>query len=187
MKVIVGEKAYVWKFDLTFMEREFSFLPSTFYMRFVERYPIHFTFGPNDAVSFGYVFEEKDAVDFLKECDYIYDFLEYRKLDIKELKETMNKNLEDFNAVVEFYGQQNDAYKVEHRENMNQYYEKTYLMNEQLRVLIKCKKGSIKMPELPDGVIDDCDNAAERGGDDDNKPSKKKFRFLKFLGRRNRD
>ena len=187
MKVIVGEKAYVWKFDLTFMEREFSFLPSTFYMRFAERYPIHFTLGPNDAVSFGYVFEEKDAVDFLKECDYIYDFLEYRKLDIKELKETMNKNLEDFNAVAEFYGQQNDAYKVEHRENMNQYYEETCLMNEQLRVLIRCKKGSIKMPELPDGVIDDYNNAAERGGDGDNKPSKKKFRFLRFFGRRNRD
>lgn len=183
MKVIVGEKAYVWKFDLTFMEREFNYLPPAFYTTFVERYPTHYMLGPNDAVSFGYVFEEKDAVDFLKECDYIYDFLEYRKLDIKELKETMNKNLEDFNAAAEFYERQNDAYKAENCKDMNHYYEKICLMNEQLRVLIRCKKGKIKMPELPAGVVADYVDVAEYT-ELAKSPTKKKFNFLGFLRKR---
>ena len=143
MKVIVGEKAYVWKFDLTFMEHEFSFLPATFYRRFAERYPIHFSLGPNDSVGFGYVFEDEDALEFLKECDYIYDFLEYQKLSTNDLTKVMNKNLEDF----------------------------------------ECKKGKIKMPELPAGVVADYVDVTEYT-ELAKSPTKKKFNFLGFLRKR---
>lgn len=152
MKIIVGEKVFLQKFVMAFMEQEFYAIPGALYVAFIERYSIHFIHGPQDALKFDYEFDDEQAVKFLKDCEYIFDFVEYSKKSAKELRAEMDELIEKFEDRAQYYDQANDDYKEEHGEEMHRCFDETRLMCEQLKFMIACKTGELKFPALPEGA-----------------------------------
>lgn len=152
MKLIVGEKAYVQKFVMAFMEDEFFAIPGLLYTSFIAKYPIHSIRGADDAVRFGFEFDDPDTVEFIKNCPYILDYAELSKKSIKELENLLIRTVDEHNARANDFDVRDAAYKKKHEHEMQNDFDQTRLMCESIKALIACKKGEIKMPTLPDGT-----------------------------------
>lgn len=149
MKLIVGEKVYLQKFVIAYMEQEFYGIPGALYAEFINHYPIHFIHGAQDGLKFDYVFKDEQVVSFLKDCKYIFDYAEYSKKSVKELKAEMSELIAKFEKLANDYDQQDEVYKKEHGEEMHSRFDETRLMCEGIKLMIACKKGQLKFPVLP--------------------------------------
>ncbi len=152
MKIVVGSKVYLQKFIMAFMEQEFYAIPAAIYVPFIEHHSIHFIHGPQDALKFDYEFDDEQAVEFLKGCEYIFDFVEYSKKTVKELQTEMDERIATFEERASYFDQANDSYKEENSEAMRRSFDETRLMCEQIKFMIACKNGKFKFPALPEGV-----------------------------------
>ena len=152
VKIIVGQKVYLQKFIMAFMEQEFNAIPAVIYVEFIERYPVHFARGAQDILRFDYCFEGEEAVKFLKECDYIFDYEEYLQKSEQELRSMIDSLLKGIDDKVAFYEANDEAYRTEHADELRDFFDQTRLKCEQLKFLIACKKGKLEYPELPEGA-----------------------------------
>ena len=152
MKIIVGDKVYLQKFAMVYMEEEFYAVPGILHVSFIQNYPIHFIDSEQDAAKFDYVFDDEQAVAYLKSCDYIFDFIEYSKKSVKELQQEMLQTIEDFDNLASRFEDASKAYQSEHNEEMHRRFDEARLKCEQLRFMIAFKTGELKFPSLPEGV-----------------------------------
>ncbi len=150
MKIIVGDKAYLQKFDLAFMLHEFSAVPGCIMMEAFSSACVVNVNGGNDAVRFGFCFEEKETVDFIKECDWLMDFSEYSQKGIDELVALRDKATESLKREVAEFNAGNLEYRKEHIDECEEGFDHKQLQVLGLDMLIDCKKGKLRMPEIPD-------------------------------------
>lgn len=152
MKIVVGDKVYLQKLVMAFIEEEFYVVPGALHLAFIQNYA-HFSIrGSHNTLSFGCEFTDEESVEFLKGCEYIFDFVEYSKKTVKELQAEMNERIATFEERASYYDQADDSYKEENGEAMRCSFDETRLMCEQIKMMIACKTGQIKFPALPEGV-----------------------------------
>lgn len=150
MKVIVGDKVYLQKYDLVFMVHEFSVVPGCIMEEAFSRACVISTNGGDDAVSFGFCFDKPETVQFLKECDWILDFTEYSQKSFEELKTIHEKCEENLDREIENFNGSNVKYRKEHFDERSEKFDHMKLKLISLDMLIDCKYGKIQMPTIPD-------------------------------------
>lgn len=188
MKVIVGNKAYLQKFDLAFMIHEFSAVPGCIMVEAFSSACMVTVNGGDDAVRFGFCFEEQEAVEFIKECEWLLDFQEYSQKDLNELialrdeiSDKLSREVDDFNgASVE--------YRKKNFEEYSEKFDHMKLKTMGLDMLVDCKKGKIKLPDIPDENTVLADNGFARVKSNDirieiTQVSKKQGFFRRFFKR----
>lgn len=150
MKIIVGDKAYLQKFDLAFMLHEFTAVPGCIMMEAFSSACAITVNGGNDAVRFGFCFEEKETVDFIKECDWLMDFSEYSQKGLDELIALRDEMSDDLSREVDDFNGASVEYRKKNFEEYSEKFDHMKLKTMSLDMLVDCKKGKIKMPDIPD-------------------------------------
>lgn len=150
MKVIVGDKAYLQKYDLVVMINEFSAVPGCIMVEAFSRACVISTNGGDDAVSFGFCFDMPETVQFLKECDWILDFPEYSQKSFEELKALHDKCEANLDREVDNFNGSDVKYRKEHFDECSEKFDHMKLKLISLDMLMDCKNGKIQMPTIPD-------------------------------------
>lgn len=150
MKVIVGDKVYLQKYDLVVMINEFSAVPGCIMVEAFSRACVISTNGGDDAASFGFCFDKPETVQFLKECDWILDFTEYSQKSFEELKALHDKCEENLDREVDDFNGSDVEYRKEHFDECSEKFDHMKLKLISLDLLMDCKNGKIQMPAIPD-------------------------------------
>ncbi len=150
MKVIVGDnKAYLQKIDLAFMIDELSAVPSCIMLEAFSSARMVSVCGGDDAASFGFCFESKEAVEFIKKCDWILDFSEYSQKDIDKLIALYDKMASELRREIDDFNTADLDYRKKHFGECSEKFDHMKMQAMNLEMLIGCKKGKIKMPVMP--------------------------------------
>lgn len=150
MKVIVGNKVYLQKFDMAYMIHEFSAVPGCIMAEAFSSACMVSVNGGNDAVRFGFCFEEKEAVEFLKECDWILDFSEHVQKSAEELAALRDEISGNLAREVDSFNKASLEYRKEHFAACEEKFDHMRLQAVGLDMLVDCRNGRFEMPEIPD-------------------------------------
>lgn len=167
MKVIVGNKAYLQKFDLAFMIHEFSAVPGCIMVEAFSSACMVTVNGGDDAVCFGFCFEEQEAVEFIKECEWLLDFQEYSQKDLDELIALRDEMSDKLSCEVDDFNGASVEYRKQNFEECSEKFDHMKLKTMGLDMLVDCKKGKIKLPDTPDENTVLVDNGFTRVKSDD--------------------
>ena len=188
MKVIVGNKAYLQKFDLAFMIHEFSAVPGCIMVEAFSSACMVTVNGGDDAVRFGFCFEEPEAVEFIKECEWLLDFREYSQKDLNELIALRDEIQDKLSCEVDDFNGASIEYRKQNFEEYSEKFDHMKLKTMSLDMLVDCKNGKIKLPTIPDENTVLADNGFTRVKSDDirieiTQVSKKQGFFRRFFKR----
>lgn len=150
MKIIVGNKVYLQKYVIAYMAHEFSAVPSCVMAEAFSAACMIFVNGGNDAVRFGFCFEDEEAVKFLKECDWILDFSEHSQKSFEELTALRDEISSNLAREVSSFNDASFEYRKEHIKESEEKFDHMRMQILGLDMLIDCKTGRFEMPEIPD-------------------------------------
>lgn len=170
MKVKVGEKVYLQKYDIAYIMNNLNNTPVTLINEIFKDRPFIMV-GQNDALEFTYTFEEPENIDWLMSQDWIVDYgstifvsLFATKDFYKDLKKKLKNEIHSFNT-------KNYLYREKHYEEYDNKFKKKQHEITSYQIMIDYLNGKISF-FFPKEIYKEIDHP---------KTSKKKPNFFKRL------
>lgn len=123
MKLKIGEKVYLQKYDAKYLLGHLGIFPENLYSEiFSQNDGVFFMNAGTDAMSFTIVFEDQENVDWLMAQDFIPDFEELSKESVEDLQRTHDGLAAATISEMESFNDMPSDYREKHfREKQNDF------------------------------------------------------------------
>lgn len=151
MKIKIGDKVYLQKYDVAHILHELSEFPgSVLDESFNGGDEMFFMSGPTDGYRFECLFEKPESVEWLTEQDWIVDYDEYAKMPVAELEELLERLEAELSSSIKEFNDKDESYRRRHYEEASDKFSKAQYKNSSLNDLIMFRKGKAKFT-FPNG------------------------------------
>ena len=159
MKIKVGNKVYLQKYDVSYILRHLNDIPVSFIGELFKESKPFLISNQNDALEFAYAFKNPMNTEWLMSQDYILDYestifvsLSATKDYYKGLKKELNKEIRNFNT-------KDPKYRTDHYDEYSEKFKRKQHKIESYRIMIDCLNGKINFV-FPDEIYSQIDHPA---------------------------
>ena len=146
MKVKVGERVYLQKYEVAHIMHDLNSIPATVMDEVFGDSEGGFFFmnGPTDAFRFESVFKNPASVKWLMEQDWIVDYDEYAEMPLAELEAFQERLKAERSADIDEFNTKDEAYGEAHFDEESDRFDKLGHKIVSLGYLIKFRKGEVR-------------------------------------------
>ncbi len=143
MKIKIGKKVYLQKYEVAFIMHELESFPASIFDEVMKGNKFFSVNGPDDALKFGCVFTKNESVEWLMEQDWIVDYDRYAETPIPELQAIIELLMGEHNAEVEKFNSRSEKYRISHYNKANEDFGKKAHKIMSLRDMVAARKGDV--------------------------------------------
>ena len=114
VKIKIGQKVYLQKYEVAFITHEVSLVPASFMNELFSGGRVFVMSSPEDGYTFGCVFEDSESVAWLMAQDWIVDYSQYKDKTPAEIREIGRKIANEGNNKVQEFNAKDYSYRREH-------------------------------------------------------------------------
>jgi hypothetical protein len=142
MKIKIGDKFYLQKYDVAHLLHELDEYPGSILDEsFNGGDEMFFMSGPTDGYRFECLFEKPESVEWLMKQDWIVDYDEYVKMPLAELEELLGRLSAELSSEIQEFNAKDESYRRRHFDEANDKFSKAKYKNTSLNDLIMFRKG----------------------------------------------
>ena len=144
MKIKIGEKVYLQKYEVAYMMHKLSSMPGSIFDEIFGGDEIFFMSSAKDGFRFDCRFVVPKNVKWLMEQDWIVDYDKYTETPIHELEATVERLRVERSAEIAQFNNQDDDYRRQNYKQMNDKFNKSGHVISSFDNLIAARRGKIK-------------------------------------------
>lgn len=144
MKLKIGEKVYLQKYEVAFMMHELNYIHSSVYDELFAQQGFFSISGTNDSYDFACSFEDPESVEWLMTQDWIVDYEKYAKLSVSELISVIENIGKEYSNSLAKFDNEDEEYKESHLSEAREEFKKYDHMLGSLADLLSAKNGKLK-------------------------------------------